>query len=79
VSTLVLLPLFFAFIGLRTEIGLLNDLDGWLICGLIIVVAVAGKMGGTIAAARWTGLDWRESAGLGALMKHRLRHRDFDT
>jgi len=71
VSTLVLLPLFFAFTGLRTEIGLLNDLDGWLICGLIIAVAVVGKMGGTIAAARWTGLDWRESAGLGALMNTR--------
>ena len=71
VSTLVLLPLFFAFTGLRTEIGLLNDLDGWLICGLIIAVAVIGKMGGTIAAARWTGLDWRESAGLGALMNTR--------
>src|SRR4029077_1507648 len=71
VSPLVLLPLFFAFTGLRTEIGLLNDLDGWLICGLIIAVAVVGKMGGTIAAARWTGLDWRESAGLGALMNTR--------
>ena len=71
VSTLVLLPLFFAFTGLRTEIGLLNDLDGWLICGLIIAVAVIGKMGGTIAAARWTGLDWRGSAGLGALMNTR--------
>ena len=71
VSTLVLLPLFFAFTGLRTEIGLLNDVNGWLICGLIIAVAVAGKMGGSIAGARWTGLDWRESAGLGALMNTR--------
>jgi Kef-type K+ transport system membrane component KefB len=71
VSTLILLPVFFAFTGLRTEIGLLNDAHSWLICGVIVAVAVIGKMGGSITAARWTGLDWRESAGLGALMNTR--------
>jgi Kef-type K+ transport system membrane component KefB len=71
VSTLILLPIFFAFTGLRTEVGLLNDAHSWLICGGIIAVAVIGKMGGSIAAARFTGLDWRESAGLGALMNTR--------
>ena len=71
VSTLILLPVFFAFTGLRTEIGLLNDAHSWLICGAIVAVAVIGKMGGSIAAARFTGLDWRESAGLGALMNTR--------
>jgi len=71
VSTLILLPVFFAFTGLRTEIGLLNDAHSWLICGAIVAVAVIGKMGGSIAAARWTGLDWREAAGLGALMNTR--------
>jgi Kef-type K+ transport system membrane component KefB len=71
VSTLVLLPVFFAFTGLRTEVGLLNDVHSWLICGAIIAVAVTGKMGGSIAAARLTGLEWRESAGLGALMNTR--------
>ena len=71
VSTVVMLPLFFAFTGLRTEIGLLDDLNSWLICAGIIAVAVAGKMSGSIAAARWTGLGWRESAGLGALMNTR--------
>jgi Kef-type K+ transport system membrane component KefB len=71
VSTLILLPVFFAFTGLRTEIGLLNDGHSWLIAGVIIAVAVIGKMGGSIAAARCTGLDWRESAGLGALMNTR--------
>jgi Kef-type K+ transport system membrane component KefB len=68
---LVLLPLFFAFTGLRTEIGLLNDAHSWLICALVVLVAVVGKMGGSIAAARWTGLNWRESAALGALMNTR--------
>lgn len=71
VATLVLLPLFFAFVGLRTQIGLLNDSASWLVCGVIIAVAVIGKMGGAIAGARWTGLDWREAAGLGALMNTR--------
>jgi Kef-type K+ transport system membrane component KefB len=71
VSTLVLLPLFFAYTGLRTQIGLLNDVHAWLICGLVVFVAVLGKMGGTITAARWTGLSWREAAGLGALMNTR--------
>jgi Kef-type K+ transport system membrane component KefB len=71
VGTLVLLPLFFAFTGLRTQIGLPDDAILWMICGGIIAVAVAGKMGGSIAAARWTGLDWRESVGLGALMNAR--------
>ena len=71
VTTLVLLPVFFAFTGLRTEVGLLNDVHSWLICGAIIAVAVTGKMGGSIAAARFTGLEWRESAGLGALMNTR--------
>jgi Kef-type K+ transport system membrane component KefB len=71
VCTLVLLPLFFAFTGLRTEIGLLNDVHAWLICALVISVAVAGKVGGSVLAARWTGLEWRESAALGALMNTR--------
>jgi Kef-type K+ transport system membrane component KefB len=71
VSTLILLPVFFAFTGLRTEIGLLNDAHSWLILGAIVAVAVIGKMGGSIAAARFTGLEWREAAGLGALMNTR--------
>jgi Kef-type K+ transport system membrane component KefB len=71
VCALILLPLFFAFTGLRTEIGLLNDVHLWLVCALVVLVAVAGKMGGSIIAARWTGLGWRESTALGALMNTR--------
>ena len=71
VSNVVMLPLFFAFTGLRTEVGLLNDLNSVLICLAIIAVAVVGKMGDSMIAARWTGLGWRESAGLGALMNTR--------
>jgi Kef-type K+ transport system membrane component KefB len=69
--TVLLLPAFFAFTGMRTEIGLVSGLEQWLICGLIILVATAGKFGGTLAASRLTGQGWRESAALGILMNTR--------
>lgn len=67
----VLLPLFFVFTGLRTQIGLLHDLQGWLVCLLIIAVATLGKLGGSTIAARLTGMTWSESLQLGALMNTR--------
>lgn len=67
----MLLPAFFAVTGLRTQIGLLQTVEEWLICGLIIVVATSGKFGGVFAAARITGLNWRDSATLGILMNTR--------
>jgi Kef-type K+ transport system membrane component KefB len=70
-SSVLLLPLFFAYIGLRTQIGLLNDLQGWLICLGIIAVATIGKLAGTAVTARITGMNWRESLQLGALMNSR--------
>jgi len=70
-SSAFLLPLFFAFTGLRTQIGLLNDWLGWLMCLGIIAVAIAGKLGGSMAAARWTGMSWSDSFSLGALMNTR--------
>ena len=70
-SSVLLLPLFFAFTGLRTQIGLLNDLQGWLICLAIIAVATLGKLGGTAITARMTGMGWSESLQLGALMNTR--------
>jgi Kef-type K+ transport system membrane component KefB len=71
VSLVILLPLFFAFTGLKTQIGLLNDISAWLICGLIILVAVAGKFGGSLLAARFTGQSWSDSFAIGALMNTR--------
>ena len=65
------LPVFFAFTGLRTQIGLVHGLRSWLICVLIIATASVGKFGGGFAAARATGLTWREAASLGALMNTR--------
>lgn len=71
VSLVVLLPLFFASTGLKTQIGLLNDISTWLICGLISFVAVAGKVGGSLVAARFAGLSWSESLALGVMMNTR--------
>ena len=69
--TIVLLPAFFAFTGMRTQIGLVSGWRDWLVCGLIIGVATAGKFGGTLIAGRATGLAWRQAAGLGVLMNTR--------
>jgi Kef-type K+ transport system membrane component KefB len=70
-SSVLLLPVFFAFTGLRTQIGLLNSTQDWLICLAIIAVATAGKLGGSALAARLTGMKWRDSLQLGALMNTR--------
>jgi Kef-type K+ transport system membrane component KefB len=66
-----LLPLFFAFTGLRTQVGLLNDWQGWLLCGVIILVAIAGKLGGSMLMSRWTGMSWSQSFSIGVLMNTR--------
>jgi Kef-type K+ transport system membrane component KefB len=66
----VLLPLFFASTGLRTEIGLLHG-SLWLVCAGIVAAAMVGKVGGAFAAARFTGIPWRESLAVGVLMNTR--------
>jgi len=67
----LLLPLFFAFTGLRTSVGLVQGWTMWSYCGLIILVAVAGKFGGGTLSARICGLPWRTAASLGVLMNTR--------
>ncbi|MEO7988922.1 MAG: cation:proton antiporter [Chryseolinea sp.] len=71
VAIVLLLPLFFVFTGLRTEIGLLNDPYLWKITGLIIVVAVVGKFIGSALAAKFVGQSWKDSLSIGALMNTR--------
>jgi Kef-type K+ transport system membrane component KefB len=71
VVLVLLLPAFFAFTGMRTQIGLVSGWENWLICGLIILVASLGKFGGSLAAARASGLDWRTSSAVGILMNTR--------
>jgi K+:H+ antiporter len=70
-SAAALLPLFFAFTGLRMQIGLLNDWQSWAMCALIILVAITGKLGAGMLMARWTGMNWRDAFSLGALMNTR--------
>jgi Kef-type K+ transport system membrane component KefB len=69
--TIFLLPAFFAFTGMRTQIGLLSRPSDWIICGVIIVVATSGKFGGTLFASRFAGMSWGRSAALGILMNTR--------
>jgi K+:H+ antiporter len=71
VVLVLLLPAFFAYTGMRTQIGLVSGWEHWLICAVIILVASLGKFGGTLAAARLAGLDWRTSSSLGILMNTR--------
>ena len=71
VSLVLLLPLFFVFTGLRTQVGLLNEGHLWITCALVIVVAVAGKFGGSAIAARIVGENWKTSLSIGALMNTR--------
>jgi Kef-type K+ transport system membrane component KefB len=71
IVTILLVPAFFAYTGMRTQIGLVAGLEEWLICAVIIAAATAGKFAGTVAAARFTRLDWRTSASLGILMNTR--------
>lgn len=70
-SGVLLLPLFFAFTGLRTQIGLLDDARSWWMCLGIIALATLGKLGGTLFAARSTGMAWLDSLSLGVLMNTR--------
>ncbi len=65
------LPAFFAFTGMRTQIGLVHGAAQWLICGVIIAAASIGKFGGTFVAARITGFGSRDAAALGVLMNTR--------
>lgn len=68
---IVLLPLFFAVTGIRTNLGSIEGSSMWLLFALIFVVASVGKAGGTILGARVAGLAWRDAASLGALMNTR--------
>jgi Kef-type K+ transport system membrane component KefB len=70
-SLALLLPLFFALTGLRTRIDLLTDRSLWGYAGAIIATAVAGKLAGAAFTARATGMNWKDSLGLGVLMNTR--------
>lgn len=71
VALVLLLPLFFVFTGLRTQIGLLNEGHLWMTAGAIILVAVIGKFAGSALTAKFLGINWKESLTIGALMNTR--------
>jgi Kef-type K+ transport system membrane component KefB len=71
VVIVLLLPAFFAFTGMRTQIGLVDGPVQWLWCLGIIAVACLGKFGGSAAAARLSGMGWRDAAALCILMNTR--------
>src|SRR5207244_7758370 len=70
-AVVFLLPVYFAYTGLRTRIGLLDSSALWLETALIVSVATAGKFCGSAFAARATGLGWREASAIGVLMNTR--------
>jgi Kef-type K+ transport system membrane component KefB len=71
VVVVLLLPVFFAFTGMRTQIGLVSSAEDVLGCAAIIGVATAGKFGGTVIAARFANMGWRQASALGILMNTR--------
>ena len=71
VALVLLLPLFFVFTGLRTQIGLLDDPSLWKLAGTILLVAVLGKFAGSMIAAKFVGQNWKDSLTIGALMNTR--------
>lgn len=71
VSIVILLPIFFAFTGLRTQIGLLTEGNLWTMFGAIMLVAVGGKFIGSALTAKLVGQSWSESWSIGALMNTR--------
>lgn len=71
ITSVLLLPLFFAFTGLRTSVRLLDAGTLWFYCGVIILVAVAGKLLGCALSARAGGMTWRDALSVGVLMNTR--------
>ncbi len=71
ITSVLLLPLFFALTGLRTRLDLLNDSTMWLWAGVVLLAALGGKVGGAVLAARWSGQSWKTAAALGALLNTR--------
>jgi Kef-type K+ transport system membrane component KefB len=71
IVSVLLLPLFFALTGMRTRLDLLSGGRIWFWTGVVLVAAIAGKMGGAVLAARWTGQSWQNAMALGALLNTR--------
>ncbi|CAN0374897.1 unnamed protein product [Pylaiella littoralis] len=71
VVSVLLLPIYFAVSGLKTDLTLLDNATSWGICALTIAAACLGKIGGGAAVARVFGMTTRESLAVGVLMNTR--------
>ena len=71
VVSILLLPFFFALTGMRTRLDLLTGASIWFWTAVVLVLAVAGKIGGGVLAARWAGQSWQNGWALGALLNTR--------
>ena len=71
ITLLILIPLFFALTGIRTNLLFTGGSRVWIDLALILIVAMASKWGGTMAGARLKGMDWREACQLGLMMNTR--------
>jgi Kef-type K+ transport system membrane component KefB len=72
VTLLLLIPLFFALTGIRTNlIFTANSRATYFDLLLIFVVAISSKWGGTMIGARAKGMGWRDACKLGLLMNTR--------
>lgn len=71
VNTALLLPLFFAFTGLRMSVGLIGGGALWLYAAAVIAVAVGGKLLGCVASVRLSGMGWGDAFSVGLLMNTR--------
>lgn len=71
ITSVLLLPLFFATTGLRTSVQLLRGGTLWFYCALIVVVAILGKLLGCAAAGRAGGMSWGDALSVGVLMNTR--------
>lgn len=70
-ASTLLLPAFFVLVGLRTQLGVMQDASAWALTLVIIVLATAGKLGASSLAARSAGFSWRDAIAIGALLNTR--------
>lgn len=70
-AVLVLLPMFFTFSGLNTQLTMVNSLGLLAVTVVILLGSILAKGGACWAAARLTGQDNATAMGIGALMNAR--------
>jgi len=71
VTLSLLLPVFFAYSGLRTELTLVDERAEWIAFAFVMVIAIAGKFGGSALVGRAAGLPLREALAVGVLLNAR--------